>query len=72
MADQITAVFDVPSTVAVNAWVWLGPRVAVEGVIVMLTGGVSVTVANALFVGSAALAAITVTVCWAKIVAGAI
>jgi hypothetical protein len=48
--------------VAVNCWVWEAVRVVESGVSEMLTGGVSITVALADFVGSATLVAFTVTV----------
>jgi hypothetical protein len=58
----VTALLEVPPTVAVNCWVWEAVRVAEMGVNEMVTGGVSVTVALADLVGSAMLVAFTVTV----------
>jgi hypothetical protein len=53
---------EVLPTVAVYCWVWEAIRVAASGVNEIVTGGVSVTVALADFVGSATLVAFTVTV----------
>jgi hypothetical protein len=55
LMDHVTAVFVVPETVAVNCCVCNGPRVDVVGETetAITPGGVSVTVAEALFVGSA-------------------
>jgi hypothetical protein len=61
---QVTAVFELPATVAVNAWVCEDVRVTLPGVNATLTGGVSEIVAVAYLVESAALVAVTVTV-WA-------
>ena len=60
--DQVTAVFDAPVTVAVNCCVCELLNVAVPGVTVTDIG-VMVTVAVAVFVGSAWLVAVTVMVC---------
>ena len=57
---------------AVNCWVWEAVRVADSGVNEIVTGGLSVTVAVADFVGSATLVAFTVTVCPATMEAGAV
>ena len=61
--DQITPVFKLPKTVAVNACTPDGPSVTVPGVRVTLTGGTRKMLALASFNGSAALVAVTVTVC---------
>ena len=65
LRDQVTAVFDVLETVAVNIWVCEGVSVTVPGVNATLTGGASDTLALADFVESATLVAVTVTV-WAE------
>ena len=59
-------------TVAVSAWVFEGVRVAVAGVNAMATAGLSVRVAAADLDVSAALVALTVTVCGLAIEAGAV
>jgi hypothetical protein len=70
---QVTAVFVVPVTVAVNCWVCPTPTVAVVGETVMPTvAWVSVTVAEADFVVSAAEVAVTVTVGLVGSVVGAV
>ncbi len=72
VAVQVTAVFELPVTVAVNCCVPLVCRLAELGLIVIdTTGGVAVTVtvAEAFFVVSAALVAVTVNV---PAVAGAV
>ena len=71
-SDQVTAVFEVPATVAVNACVCDGVRVTLPGVNATLTGGASDTLALADFVESATLVAVTVTVCALGIEAGAV
>jgi hypothetical protein len=71
LSDHVTALLEVPPTVAVYCWVWATARVAESGVNEMLTGGLSVTVALADLVGSAALVAVTVTVCGPLSAAGA-
>jgi hypothetical protein len=65
LSDQVTAVFVVPDTEAVNCWVCDAPRVAEAGLmeIETLEPGVTVRLAPALFVGSAALTAVTMIVC---------
>jgi hypothetical protein len=71
LRDQLTPVFNVPVTLALN---WLEPpalRVIDAGESVMETGA-SVIVALADLVGSAMLVAFTVTVCWLLIEAGAV
>ena len=70
--DQVTAVFDDPLTVAVNCWVWDAVRDTVNGVRETVTGGVRAMVALADLVESAALVAVTVTVCAPEIEAGAV
>ena len=65
LRDQVTAVFEVPATLAVNIWVCEGVSVTVPGVNATLTGGASDTLALADFVESATLVAVTVTV-WAE------
>ncbi len=64
LADQVTAVFVVPVTVAVNCCVPPDATVAEVGEIVTVTGAGAVIVAVALadFVGSATLVAVTVAV----------
>ena len=58
----MTAVFEVPLTVAVNCWVWPGVRVAEGGETETPMSGDTVTVELPDFVGSAILVAVTVTV----------
>jgi hypothetical protein len=65
LSDQVTAVFEVPATLAVNIWVCEGVSVTLPGVNATLTGGASVTLALADLVESATLVAVTVTV-WAE------
>src|ERR1035437_7167237 len=72
LSVQVTALLEVPPTVAVYCWVWEAIKVAESGVNEMLTAGLSVTVALADLVGSATLVAFTVTVCGVVIVAGAV
>ena len=69
---QVTAVFEVFATAAVNACVCASARVTVPGVNATLTGGTSVTLALADLVESATLVAVTVTVCALVIEAGAV
>jgi hypothetical protein len=71
-SDQVTAVFDVPATLAVNIWVCDGVRVTLPGINATLTGGASDTLALAVLVESATLVAVTVTVCALVIEAGAV
>jgi hypothetical protein len=71
-SDQVTAVFEVFATVAVNAWACEDVRVTLPGVNATLTGGTSVTLALADFVEFATLVAVTVTVCALVIEAGAV
>jgi hypothetical protein len=72
LSDQVTAVFELPLTVAVNAWVCEGASVTLPGVSATLTGGASDTLALAFLVESATLVAVTVRVCAAVIDAGAV
>jgi hypothetical protein len=72
LSDQVTAVFDVPVTAAVNACVCAGARVTLPGVNATLTGGASDTLALADLVESATLVAVTVMVCALVIEAGAV
>ena len=63
VADQVTDVFVLPVTVAVNCWVAPVCTDAEVGLMLTTTGGggaVTVTVAEADFVGSATLVALTV------------
>ena len=69
---QVTAVLLLPETVAVKGCSCEGVKDAVKGVTLTVTGGMSVTVADELLVVSAALVAVTVTVCWLAIVLGAV
>jgi hypothetical protein len=69
VTDQVTAVFVVPVTVAVNCWVAPVSIVAESGLIEIETGAETVTVADADLVLSAALVAFTVYV---PAVAGAV
>ena len=69
-SDQVTAVLLVPVTEAVKVADLPAPIDAVAGPTVTPTG-VSDTVAVALFVESAPLVAVTITVCWLLIIAGA-
>lgn len=70
LIDHVTVVLASPVTVAVNCRVPPCVNVAVVGEI--RTGGLSVTVAVADLVVSATLVALTVTVCCADTVAGAV
>jgi hypothetical protein len=72
LSVHVTALLEVPPTVAVYCRVWAAVRVAESGVNEIVTVGVSVTVALADLVGSATLVAFTVTVCAAAMVAGAV
>ena len=67
LSDQVTAVFVVPVTLAVNCCVWVTIRLAVEGVTAILTG-TSVMEAEAL---TPAAVAVTVTI-WAVTEEGAV
>jgi NAD(P)H-hydrate repair Nnr-like enzyme with NAD(P)H-hydrate dehydratase domain len=72
LTDQVTAVLDEPVTVAVNWLVWETVSDAVAGFTDTLTGGARAMLALADLVGSAALVAMTVTVCALEIEAGAV
>ena len=70
-SDHVTAVVGVPPMETLN-WVdWPPVREVEEGVSAMPTVDTSVIVALLVLVGSAKLVAVTVTVCWLLIVAGA-
>ncbi len=62
--DQVTAVFELFDTVAVNAWLCAGVRLTCPGVRSTLISGMSERRTLAVLVGSATLVAVTVTV-WA-------
>jgi phage gp36-like protein len=68
---QVTVVFEVLATVAVNCCVWAANRIAAAGATDTLTEGWRFTVADADLVGLAALVAVTVTDCGEEIDAGA-
>ena len=68
----MTAVLLEPVTLAVNCWVCEADRLVLVGVTDTATGGFRLTVALADFVGSAALVAVTVTVCALAIEDGAV
>ena len=76
VALQVTAVFDVLVTVAVNCWVPEGATVTGLGATVTVTGGgaggVTVTVAEAVADGLCALTACTVTAAGLGTAAGAV
>ena len=59
---HVTAVLEVPVTVAVNCCVPPGPKLIVEGERETDTGGLRVTLAVLDFVGFATLVAVTVAV----------
>jgi hypothetical protein len=69
--DQVTAVLPVFVTLAENCCVWFGYKLALAGEMLTATGGIKVTTADADFVVSAWLLAVTVTFCCVAIVAGA-
>ena len=73
-SDQVTFVFDVPVTAAVNCWLCDELKDALAGLTVTVTavGGVSETMAFALPVEFPALAAMTVTVCALLMAGGAV
>ena len=71
LIDQVAAVFVDPVTVAVNCCVLPACSVAVDGLIEIVTTGCTVTAAVAVFVLSAELVAVTVTVCCEVAEAGA-
>lgn len=70
VSDQVTEVLLVPVTEAVNVADLPAPSDTEAGPTVTATG-INVTVALAVLVESAALLAVTVTVCWLAMVAGA-
>jgi hypothetical protein len=70
--DHVTFGFVVPLSDALNCCDWLGASVAEVGTTATETVGTSVIEAAALFVASATLEAVTVTVCCAEINAGAV
>ena len=78
LSVQVTALLEVPPTVAVYCWVWAAARVAESGVNEIVTGGASVTgglrltLALADLLESAVLVAVTVTFCALAIEAGAV
>jgi hypothetical protein len=74
LSDQVTAVFVVPVTAAVNCCVCEPESAAAVGLIVILTvvDGCRIIIPLAVFVESAPLVAVTVTFCWDVIVPGAI
>jgi hypothetical protein len=72
LTDQVTAVLPVFVTIAENCWVWLAYRLAVGGDTATATGGSRVTTAEANFVGSAWLVAVTVTFWAAEMAPGAV
>jgi hypothetical protein len=61
LTDQLTPVFVVPPTVAVNCCAWEAPRETLAGLTVTVIGGARATVPLADWVGSATLCAVTVT-----------
>ena len=69
---HVTAVFAVPVTVAENCCGWLAVNVGAGGVTEMATPGDNVTTPLADFVPSATLVAVTVAVCVAPMLAGAV
>src|SRR5690242_255523 len=68
---QVSPVLLVPETVGLNCCVCVANKLALPGVIETATG-CSVTIELADCVGSATLVAVTVTVCVAEIVPGAV
>ena len=71
-SDQVTAVFEVFATVAVNACVCADARVTVPGDTATLTVGVSEIVALAETEELATLVAVTVMVCALEMETGAV
>jgi hypothetical protein len=71
-SDHVTAVFELPVTTALNAWVCDGDKLTLPGATAILSGGTSDTLALAVLVESATLAAVTVTVCAVAIDDGAV
>ena len=72
LMDQVTAVLVAFATVALKSSVCEVVNETEPGVIVTLTGGVSVIVTLAAFAVLATLVAVTVTLCESVIVAGAV
>ena len=70
--DHATFGLVVPLSEALNCAVWLAESEADVGATVTDTVGTSVIDAVAIFVGSAALAAATLTVCCCRIASGAV
>jgi hypothetical protein len=73
--DQVTAVLEVPVTVAANCWGGdAGVKLTLAGATDTDTvaDGTSVTVAAAVLLVSATLVAVTATVCWEVMLAGAV
>jgi hypothetical protein len=70
--DHVTAVFAAPVTFTVNCWLCPRVKVLVAGLIEMATGGLKVIVAIAVLLVSAALVALTVTVCGEFRICGAV
>ena len=70
--DQLTPVFELPETAAVNTCVADGARLTLPGETDKLTGGVRATLAVVDFEGSAMLVAVTVTVCGTVTAGGAV
>jgi hypothetical protein len=70
--DHVTAVLEVPMTVAENCCVCEAVRPAVPGVIETDIGDRSVTLTEPVLVGSATLVAVTVTDCVLEMLAGAV
>jgi hypothetical protein len=70
--DHVTFGFVVPLSEALNCCDWLGVRLTDVGATDTETVGTNVTDAVAILVGSAALAAATLTVCCSEITAGAV
>jgi hypothetical protein len=68
----VTPVVALPVTDAEKSWLWLPVSVNEAGVTTTLTVGTSEIVADADFVGSAMLIAVTVTVSGEPIIAGAV
>jgi hypothetical protein len=69
---HVTLPFVVPDTLAATDTLCNAPTELLDGVTATLTTGTSAIVADALFVGSAELTAVTVTDCAADRVAGAV
>lgn len=70
--DQVTFGFVVPLSDALNCCDALGPSVSVPGTTATVTVGSRVMTAEALLVTSAALVAVTVTVCCVAMDPGAV